>query len=245
MRYSIPLFTSLAALALAVPASGQGGNINMGVWVTVGMADVAKFEEAAAEHSQWHARQNDTWAWPVYQAMSGRSPEYVFVTPNHSWGDFDAPVVDMNADGAHWAESGARYSTSETIRFWEGLPDLGSPPADPTAFPIIQVIEFSISPGGENAILHGAAKFKEATQGQGTYTWSRSASSDGPPTLSIALWYPNFAALGGGGPTPEEILTAAFGATEAGQLMEAFNEAATVTSSRIWVYRPDLSYIPN
>ena len=244
MRYTIPLVTSLAVLALAVPARGQDGTISMGVWVTVPMTDVVKFEEQATEHAEWHGSQNDTWRWATYQAVSGNAPEYLFVTPNHSWADFDTPAVDMNEDAAHWAESGAQYSTSETIRFWQNLPDIGNPPTDPTAFPIVQVLEFTLS-GDESAVLHGAAKFKEASQGQGTFTWARSIAYDGPPVISLALWYPNFAAIGVAGPTPEEILTAAFGATEAEQLIDGFNAAASLTSTRIWAFRPDLSYVPN
>lgn len=40
-------------------------------------------------------------------------------------------------------------------------------------------------------------------------------------------------------------MAAAHGETAARQLMDAAGEVSTNTSSRIWIARPDLSYIPN
>ena len=243
LRTILPL--GLAVLVVATPAGAQDGNISMGAFVTIDAKDTEDFEEAAREHAQWHASQGDTWAWPAYASLGG-GVEYAFVTSGHDWSDFDNPPVDMAADQLAWASGPAEYATSEEIAIWESLPEFGEPSAEPSA--LVQVIEFEVNPGGDAAVLHAMGKFKEAVDmggGGGNFGWSRVVSNDGPPTYFVAVFADSFAELGAPGPNPEEIMTAAFGATEARMMGDAFDAAATVVSSRIWILRPDLSYMPN
>lgn len=241
LRFTLPI---LAILALAVPASAQNGQASMAVFMTIDVKDTEEFEESLAEHNQWHASQGDTWSWVVYQALGG-DLEYAVVTPNHEWSDFDNPVVDMAVDQAQFANSdAAQLVTSEELWLWEGLPEYGNAPPEP--MPIVQVLEFEVT-GNEEAFLHAMKKFKEATAGtQGAYfQWARVLSNDKPTTYFVAVWANSFAQLGAPGPTPLEILRAAHGATETGLIMEGFQAAATNTSNRVWLMRPDLSYIPD
>lgn len=249
MRRSLPFLAGIAALGLAVPAAAQNGDLTLAVFITVETSEMQDFEEALIEHSEWHGDQNGTWAWPVYQALTGGQVEYVVLTAGHEWADFDTPDVDILADQAHWAGSGARHTVSEDVIFWLDNPELSNGPADPSAFPILQVFEFEMKPGGERAVQHGMEKFKEAVDmaggGGAPFTWSTVVSADGPAGFFVAAWAPNFAAFGAGGPTPEEILIGAFGEVEGRQIADDFAAAATQTSSQIWMYRPDLSYIPS
>ena len=249
MRYSLSFLVGLAALGLALPAGAQDGNIAQAVFLTVETTDVPDFEEAAIEHVEWHADQGDTWTWPAYQAVTGGQVEYVYVTVGHEWADFDNPSVDAAADQAHWARSVARYTATEEGFFWELLPEFSNSPPDPGAFPLVQVIEFEVNSGGDEAALYGFQKFKEATDmapGAGPpYQVTSVVSGDGPPGYFVALWAPNFAAFGAEGPTPPEILILAFGEVEGRQIADDFAAATTITSSRIWTLRPDLSYFPN
>ena len=132
--------------------------------------------------------------------------------------------------------------------FWVDAPAVSNPPADPTAFPIVQVIEFEIKSGGEEAVSHGMEKFKEAVDMAGgggpPFTWARVVSSSGPPSVFVALWAESFAAFGAEGPTPLQILVGAFGEVEGRQISDDFSAATTNTSSKIYVFRPDLSYVP-
>jgi len=248
MRRSPLFLVGIVALALASPAEAQEGPITFGVFVTVESSNVSDFEEAAIEHAEWHADQNDTWAWPVYQAMTGGQVEYVVLTPGHEWADFDNPTVDMAEDQAQWAGSGSEFTSSEVAMFWQALPGVSNPPDDATAYPLIQVTEFQVKSGGAAAVQHGMAKFKEAVDMAGgggpPFGWSTVVSADAPPTVFVAVSMPNFAALGAGGPTPEQVLISAFGEVEGRQIGEDFAAATIATSSQIWILRPDLSYFP-
>lgn len=236
-----PMLT-LAMTVLAVAPLSAQGNITLGVTVKVESENIPDFEEAAKKHAAWHAQQNDPWAWPAYMAMSGET-EYIFLTPGHSWSDFDNPPVDMAADMGHWVREGARYSVSETAELWQDLVEFSNMPATPTA--LAQVFSFAIKPGGEDAVMHGIRKFKEATGDQGSFLWNRSLTGQGPPTISVVIMANSFAELGNPGPGPEQILANAFGQAEAEMISEGFTNAVTPLGSRIWVFRPDLSYLPN
>ena len=243
MRRSLPLI-SVIVCSLSRPAAGQNGPITLGGFETVKGTDVEAFERAARSHNQWHRQQGDPWIWAAYQAMTGPT-EYVFVSPGHRWADFDSPPLDMAADLAHWAGSGGRHTQTEVFRIWQELPALSNQPADPTAFPVVQVLEFQIRPGGdEEAIWNAVGKYKEAVGEQGNFGWARVVSSEQTPRFFAALWHPNFAALDSPAPDPLTVMAEAHGRAEARAAADAFNANAAVVSTRIWVLRPDLSYMP-
>lgn len=239
----------LASAIVASPALGQmqDGPLVLAHFVHVDEVDVPDFEEAARAHAQWHRDQGDSWAWPIYQAMTGQGTEYVALSPNHTWGDFDNPQVPMDEDLDHWVEDGgARFVTSTESAMWMELADVSNPPSDPPP-PIVQVIEWDILPGGEEAVMHGIGKYKEAVDEAGIdfpFTWSRMVSREGPPRIFLAIWAESFAEWDQEGSSPMEIMTEAYGAYEARQIFADMAEAWTEVSSRIWVFRPDLSYTP-
>jgi len=244
--------TLIAALAIATPvepalAQSQDGPLVLAHFVRVDEVDVSDFEEAARAHAQWHRDQNDSWAWPIYQAMTGQGTEYVALSPNHSWADFDDPQVPMDRDLEHWIEDGgARFVTSTESVIWAELPDVSNSPADPPP-PIVQVIEWEIQPGGEEAVMHGIGKYKEAVDEARLdfpFTWSRMVSREGAPRIFLTIWADSFAEWDGEGPNPMEIMTEAYGAYDAREIFADMAEAWTEVSSRIWVNRPDLSYTP-
>ena len=244
----LSVLAGFTALAISAPIAAQDNLITFGVFVNIPTVNTPDFEDAAREHAQWHADQNDTQAWPAYQALTGRAVEYVFLAPGMQWSGFDNPSVDIMADQAHWAQSGARYAESEEVIIWADVPNSGNPPADPTAFPIVQVFEFEVNPGGEPSVLRAIERFKTAIDASGSelrYGWSRVVSADGPPSYFIAIWAPDFATLGTPGPTPIEVLSSAFGPAEAGDVVATFERGTTSTASQIWTLRPDLSYFPN
>ncbi|MDX1493235.1 MAG: hypothetical protein R3253_04105, partial [Longimicrobiales bacterium] len=151
MRYSV---MAVMAVALAVtfhPLSAQDEALTLGVFVTVRAENVPDFEAAAAEHAAWHASQNDSQAWPAYQALTGHG-EYAILAPGMAWSDLDNPAVDMAQDIATWARQGAVYTETEEISLWTNLPG-GNPPDDPMAVPIAQVFEFEVHPGGQPAVM--------------------------------------------------------------------------------------------
>ena len=60
-----------------------------------------------------------------------------------------------------------------------------------------------------------------------------------------AVWAESFAQIGAPAPTPLDIIASHHGTAQAVSLTEAFSAGAAQTASRIWLLRPDLSYLPN
>ena len=232
---------AFATLATALPLSAQDGNVAIAHFITIDVKDMEAVEESIRDHNQWHAQQNDTWTWGTYQAFGGGT-EYAIVSANHTWADLDNPSVDMSADAAEWASSdAAELTTGDELWIWENLPDISNAPPEPMA--IVNVLEFQVH-GDEEDLLLAAGKFREAAGDGAYYQWARVMSNDKPLTYFVAVWANTFEELGAPGPTPIEILRAQHGVAMTNALSEAFGSAATNTSNRIWVFRPDLSYIP-
>lgn len=243
MRRLLPTVVAFTATFAAAPLNAQENLVTLGAFVTVRAENVPEFEEAAQEHAQWHADQNDPQPWPAYQALTGRG-EYAFLAPDMSWASLDAPALSMADDVAHWSESAAPYTETEEFVMWTNLPG-GSPPADATQFPVVQVFEFEIRPGGQAAAMDAIERISEAlAEVDFHWQWSTVISADGPPTVFIALWADSFASLGAPGPGPAQILTDAFGPERSAMIMRGFAEVTMSRSSQIWVMRPDMSHVP-
>jgi len=246
MRVPSFLITMSACLTLAAPATAQDNLVTVAYFSTVNPQNASDFEDAAREHVEWHADQSDSQAWALYQAVTGTQARYVYIG-GMPWSGLDNPSVDATADAADWVDGAGRYVDREEIRMWTQIADSGNPPADATAYPVVQVIEFAIAPGGDAAVEQGIRAYKEAIDASGadaTYSWSRYISSEGPPSVFLAIFARNFAELGTPAPTPMEIVSSHVGPDQASLIGDAFNSAAMMTSSTIWTLRPDLSYLP-
>lgn len=243
MRLLASLLAAVAAGAVAMPAAAQDNLVTLGVFVTVRTENVPEFEEAAREHNQWHATQNDPQPWLTYQALTGHG-EYAVLAPGMTWASMDAPAVDMGSDVAHWADSGAEFVETEEVALWTTIPG-GNPPEDASQYPLVQVYEFEIASGGQPTVMNTIGRANEALSRTGIpFQWSEVVSQDGPPSVFLAIWFQSFAELGMPGPGPDQIMADAFGPGQGARLLSDFSEATTARSSQVWMLRPDLSYVP-
>ncbi len=245
MRYSVPFFLLALAIGFAPPVTAQDNNISMAYFMTVDDANAPDLEEGMRRHQEWHRDQNDTWSWGAWQAITG-APEYAYLSGDHAWADFDNPGVDPAEDGADWAETGGPHTESNSVSMWMSLDEISHPGGEQPA--VVQVFEFTLNPGGQEAFMHFAQKFVEAVRSTNSpirFEWSQVVSGPGGSTHFVAVPAANFAAFGLRQGGPPAVLREAYGATEARQLLEMFAGAMTAGASRIWVYRPDLSYMPD
>ena len=247
MRRHSPLLVLLVSCVFAAPGVAQ--EVTLSVFTTVETVDVADFEAAARDHAGWHAEQNDTQVWAVYQAMTGVAVEYVFVAPDMAWASLRAPTGDMMDYHAHWSESAARYTQTEDIQLWTQLTAASNPLPDEMVadYGVIRVVEFEILPGGDGAFQNGIRMWAQAMAEQAPQTyfaWNRVISADQAPMAFIAVWAPSFAALGAPTMSPLTRMSEHFGAEAAGAASDAFNASVRTTADRIWLFRPDLSYFP-
>lgn len=243
MRLPTSLLAAATAVVVAIPAAAQDNLVTLGAFVTVRAENVPEFEQQVREHNEWHASQNDPQAWVTYQALTGHG-EYALLAPNMTWASMDAPALDMGTDVAHWAGSAGQYTETEEFVMWTNISG-GNPPEDGGQFPIVQVYEFEINSGGQTAAFSAIQRANEALSKTGMhFEWSTIISQDGPPSAFLAIWFQSFAELGTPGPGADQIMADAFGAGEGARILAQFSQATTPTSSQIWMFRPDLSYMP-
>lgn len=244
MRLTVSLAVG-AALLLAPTVQAQDGPISRGYLVQVALRDVPALEAAIKAHQDWHRAQGDTWTWFVASSTTGRLGEYVNITGGHNWADFDNPPVDPAADLGNWLQTGGLIDQVTSSWLGRDLPELGRPStAEPT---IVQVIEFELLPGGEQGVLEAAAKIKEAADAanfEGGWSWSRSVSQDGPPTLTFVIPGANWAAFDVDDEEFFGMMVQKFGQEETMRIFKLFYEGAREISSRMWAARLDLSYFP-
>lgn len=245
MRHTLTTLALAAVCVAAAPAAGQDNLITMGHFTTVAVENIPAFEEAAREHAQWHASQNDPTPWPAYQALTGHG-EYAFLMSNVPWSTLDNPPISPADDVEHWAESGGEYTETLETTIWTEIPG-GNPPADPTAFPVVQVFEFEVAYGGITAVMEGLTMYSDALRQLSPdvhFGWSRVVSADSPEAVFIAVWHPDFASLDAAPTAPQDVMAQVHGAPRTMMVSQAFSEVVTLRSNQIWVYRPDMSHMP-
>ena len=240
-----------AVVSLGWPLSwavAQGGVVTEGYVVHVEGSHVSAFEEGLRRHNEFHAERGESWAWLVWSNATGAVGDYVIMTPGHDWADFDDRPVPYDEDAAHFYETAGSHAASVTAMMWEDLPDVSRLPGEADWAPaLVQVYDFELLMGHERAVMEMITKFKDAAdaaQWPGQFGWNRSLSGDGPPTISVFVPQANWAGFGAEMDDVWEVMTAHHGEEEAMRLMRGFEQGVRPLSSRIWMFRADLSYMP-
>lgn len=212
-----------------------------------GLEDCESLDPGAKRHE--HADMNDPWPGMVYQAMHG-GVEYVWVSGNHTWADFDAPPFDPQADMADFAERAGEHVTSLDVRTWVTWIDVSRPPTADEVVPIWQVIEWDLksTTEGIQAVHSAFAKVKAAADDQNLplrYTVNELVGLDGAPQMFVAMAHSSMAEMDAAEPYGlQRLLAQVYGHADAVQIMRAFETYPTPTANRIWTLRPDLSHMP-
>jgi hypothetical protein len=251
LKIQIRLAVMFALFALALPVQAQEGDVTMAYFVTTDLANVMQLEEGMADHVAWHAEQNDPWPGFIYQALHG-GPEYVWVSPGHTWADFDNPPVDGAADMADFAERAGEHTTSLDVRTWVTWSDVSMAPPPDAVIPLWQVIEwdFKSTSEGTEAVRAAFAKVKAAFEQTGEsiqYTVNEVVALDAGPQLFVALARPGgMAEMDAGDPNGlQQLLAGTYGHADAVHIMRTFEKYLIPTANRFWVLRPDLSHMPD
>jgi hypothetical protein len=250
MKIRTRLAFTCAFLGFVLPVQAQDGDVAMGYFVTTDLANVMQLEEGMRDHVGWHAEQDDPWPGFVYQAMHG-GPEYVWVSPNHTWADFDNPPVDPQADMGDFVERAGSHVTSLDVRTWVTWSDQSIPPAPDAVVPMWQVIEwdFKSTSEGTEALRAAFGKVKAAFEQQGEslrYTVNEVVGLDAGPQMFVAIARESMGELDGGEPNAlERMLAGAYGHADAVHIMRTFEKYLTPTANRFWVLRQDLSHMPD
>lgn len=212
-----------------------------------GMA--VKLEEGRKKHADWHRRQNDTWAWEVWQVLTGPdSGNYVAGTFGHHWKDFDAWQEKLGkADAADFDLNVAPFVASTTTSYWNNLPEVSRPPEAGTPVPMIQITVWQVKPGSEGAFMGAIKKIHEAivkTNWPAHYYIQELVDGGEQPTYVLVTPMKGLADLEPLEPPFPAMLEKAYGRSDADAVMKAFNDSIVSQRSHIEQHRPDLSYRP-
>jgi hypothetical protein len=249
MRHLTRFVLVFAALGFAAPVQAQENNVAMAYFMTTDLASLEQLEEGMRGHVDWHATQNDPWPGFVYEAMTG-GPEYVWVSPGHTWAEFDSMPIDPQADRADFVRRAGSAVASVDVRIWTTWQDVSIAPAPDAMIPLWQVVEwdFTSTYEGYQAVRNAFAKVKSAIEQQGTpfqYTVNQVVSADDGPQLFVAIARQSMSELDGGDPDGfERMLVQTYGHTEAAQIIRTFEKYLSPIANRFWVLRQDLSYLP-
>ncbi len=254
MKKGLSVWVLSCALLLGVVpalAQTQPKTVAEVIFVTPKPGSTADFEAAVKRHMQWHRQQNGTWAWLVWEVLTGeRTRQYVAGTFGHDWKDFDDKAKFEEEDDANAMSVIGPYIQSLNGGFYALRPDLSltqpTPGGQPAAFSSVTTV--LVKPGGtlaaEEAIKEVNAAIKKSNWPAKPSAWYQLLNGGEGPTLVLVSAREKWADF----QPPEEefgqMLGESYGKMGAENLFHKFYGSVRSFHSQIIKFRPDLSYMP-
>jgi len=242
--------TALFSFVLASVSFGQAtaGNVSLEYLQTVDMQKTAAFEEGFKKHLAWRKAQGDTWRWDTWQLVRGEKLGlYYTSTDGHAWKDFDSEPIDAVEGGANYTASVGDALLAISGGMSVILPDLSNlPEGEVKAGALVEVVAWDVKPGRMDDLMQAIGRYHEAfakVAPEEKYLWTMSVNG-GPGTVSVVLPRASWADFEPGEKSPDMILEEAFGRAESIAVSERFSSSIENTTTTVWMYRADMSYIP-
>lgn len=251
MKTFIQLTAGLClVLALALPAAAQEemGTLTQVIGVKLNNGSAAQFEDAVKTHLAWHKAQNDSWRWHAYEVLTGpHTGEYRYVSPGHSWKDYDGRESFEKADAADIAKTFGPHLESTMNMFYRVRTEISRMPDSIEPTLLANVIHMVLHPRAVPDFEAMMVKVHEAmskTDWGGYYIWYMLENGGTSPEYAIVFPLEKFADM-----TPPEkpfpaMLEEALGRHDAAEVMETIMGAIESERTEILKFRSDLSYIP-
>lgn len=241
----------LFVLLLAVPAGAQdkSGTVTRWYLSTVKTGHDLQWEQAFKEHVGWHRQHNDSWTWHTYMIVSGdRLGQYITMSADHAWADFDAPDVSELEHAADTSSKLGPHIESMHSGFWNEILAFSRPPDNPPPFPLIQIIDYRIKPAKRGVFEQNVAQFGEAldtTDFPAAYLWFvKPHGGAAARTFTRIVPRSNWASMEPGSRSSYDAMTETFGAAGLEAWIASFGESVEWLTSELWQYRSDLSHVP-
>ena len=236
---------------LAAPAFSQEkpGTIARVFVTQVKPGMVQQYEEGRKRHMDWHRKQNDTWTWTVYQVVTGDAEgQYVVITEDHHWKDFDAWDAKMAAgDEADGAANLSPFTAGSTSSFYKFMADISRPPAGQSQPKMIEVLHFIVKQGSEPAFTGMMKKIDRAikkTNWPVNYLWYELANGGEGPHYVLVIPHDNWASMEDPEVPFPAMLEKGLGKIEATAVLQGIGKTIQRQWSEMLQYRPELSYTP-
>lgn len=209
----------------------------------------AQYEAGRKKHMAWHKAQGDTWAWDVFEIMTGPdSGGYIIASGNHQWADFDAWLAKFgDADTADASASMAGTQGGSVSSYWTQLTSLSRMPPANERTPLLTLTIYRVKPGSDSALVATIGKFNAALDAAKfplRSVWYRLSSGGDSPSYAVVSPRANMAALG---PVPSllETVEKQLGKAASDALVKSFFDNVTGATTELLQRRADLSYVPN
>lgn len=244
------ILAALFSLALASVSFAQApaGNVSLEYLQTVDMQKTAAFEEGFKKHIAWRKTQGDTWRWDTWQIVRGEKLGlYYTSTDGHAWKDFDAEPINATEGGANYMASVGDALVSISGSMSVMLPKLSNfPDGEAQQGALAEVITWNVKTGRMGDLMQAIGRYHEAFAKVAPdikYIWTMSVNG-GEDTISVVLPRNSWADFEPGEKTPDMIVQEAFGRAESLAVSERFTNSIEGSTTTVWMYRADMSYIP-
>ena len=210
---------------------------------------VQDYEASRKKHMAWHKAQNDTWAWEVFEVMTGpETGSYLIASGGHQWKEMEAWVAKMaDADAVDSRASMGPYIASTERTYWTQLNALSRLPTSEALSPLITLTTYHVKPGSDAALRAAITKVNAALDA-GKFPlrtiWYVLTNGGSSPTYAVVG--PR-AGLGEMAPSPSllEVLEKQLGKPAADALVKSFFDNVVSANTELLRLRTDLSYLPN
>ena len=238
-------FTGLI-FAPALMAQAEPGNLSLIYTIRAKAGMEKRFEEAIKKHAAWHRSQNDSRSYHIFSVAYGAGAgSYIAVYPGVRMADLDKNAKLEQADTDDYLANVAQFTDSFKSEIASRLAGLSTMPVTAPVKPLAVVTFYHLRAGKSADWTMFARALKEAadkTSPKPEFFVSVRTMSDELPSFALVRPVNQFAEMT---PIPvNELLTKAYGAAQAANLLQLRDSATHCLKRSILVHRPDLSYAP-
>ena len=250
MRFKIFTFVfGFAMVSIAVAQSS--GDIAYFHVNRVKPSMTLQYETARKRHWVWHQKMKDTWAYHVWQIVSGEeSATYMVCSFGHTWKEVDESDQLVGGEEDDPAAKVEPYLESEPESYYRYLPNLSLAPKNgfsPSGK--LAVTRWLVKPEAVESFLTAQAKIKDALAQAANVRhlrWFQLVSGGETPQFLMLADRDNWASYEH---SPDEnldsIMEKTYGKAQAASIMLDIRRAVRSQYVETWQYRPDLSFVPD
>ena len=250
MRVFRTVAAAVAVLMVCVSALAQEkpGNAAMVYSVKPKSGNWGQLEEAMKKHFAWHRSQNDTFAYHVWQVMSGDNlGDFVVGTFGHNWKDFDGRDELDRADVADFVANVLPLTEKMSLHYTTMVPEASRPSARTQPAAMSQLTHYFVKPSGVVQFADALREIKAALDNANypvRSSWYRLVSGGEGPHYVLVVERSSFAEFEPMAKSLEQVIAEVTSPAKAIELASAVRDNTRHTYSELLVYRADLSYLP-
>jgi len=250
MRMLRFVVVALAVAALGVPVFAQEkpGDVAIVYTAKPKPGGWSQLEGALKKHFGWHRAQKDTFAWMVWQVISGDNiGDFTVATLGHNWKDLDARAKFDQADEADFMPNVLPYIDKMSLHYMAMIAEASRPSGSQQPPAMLQVTHYFVNPSGI-VRFNDALKEIKAVLDKADYpvhsSWYRLVNGGEGPQYVLVVERNSWAELEPMPKTLEQTIADATSPSKAVELMSAIRDSTRHVYSDMLQYRADLSYMP-